>query len=944
MKIIKLFINIFLFNSIKCYFFTVIIPIYNAARYLDDSIGSVINQTIGFNHIQLILINDGSTDNTENICLKYKRIYNENIIYIKLNHGGVSKARNEGLKHAKGLFINFLDSDDKWDSQAFKNIYSFFQINKNVDIVAGRIKNFELNERYQYIDYKFKKTKVANLTEDFNFIQFSAASCFIRASSLNNNKFDEEAFFAEDVKLINTILLNKPLLGVVREAVYKCRKRSDSSSASQVVEENIDFYFKTIDLVINFLISKSKSLYNNIQPFLQFYIAYEILFRIAIEAYKFLDFNHYNKYCEIIVNLLQQIEDKYILYIKNFHPFIIISTLSKKYKKDLRYDMALKNDSLYFLDYKMINLKVNRDILILNFIENKENNLHIECEDRFWMPKETFSYFIQIGNITYFPNYLNYSNYKLVTMFGVINKGRTISYNIPFEIPFDKQNEYFLRFYICYNNITIEIFPSIGRYSHIPPISNGYYTIGNYIIKNLNRNLIIYQRNNYLIKSFEKKFCKELNTIHKNEIIKYRKEYMKTKKNYFDKNRETWIISDRKNQAGDNGEYFFRYLNELKPKNIEYFFVIEKNCSDYERLTKFDNIIDYYSTDYLNLFLKADKIISSMSDFWVINPFGIDGIFVRDLFHFDFIYLNNGIIKDDLSRYLNKIEKNIDLFITSSKSEYLSLLNPDYGYNKENLLLAGMPRLDNLKKLEKKIQKENIILIFPTWRNYIRGTLNIKTHESIQSERFINTSFFNFYNDLINDKQLLEEMLHNKYSGILCLHPNFAQQYRYFKENKLFKVKSKCFAQELLLKSSLLITDYSSIFFDFAYIGKPIIYSQFDFNEYRKKQLPQGYFNYEKDGFGPICYDLQCSIRTIIYEIKNKCKIKELYSKRIKNFFEYSDDQNSYRIYNHLKNFNNRINNSYRNDVINEELYIKFYLITTIFIMIKVFNHFIKKF
>ena len=75
MKIINLFINIFLFNSIKCYFFTVIIPIYNAARYLDDSIGSVINQTIGFNHIQLILINDGSIDNTENICLKYHLLF-----------------------------------------------------------------------------------------------------------------------------------------------------------------------------------------------------------------------------------------------------------------------------------------------------------------------------------------------------------------------------------------------------------------------------------------------------------------------------------------------------------------------------------------------------------------------------------------------------------------------------------------------------------------------------------------------------------------------------------------------------------------------------------------------------------------------------------------------------------------------------------------------------
>ena len=82
-------------------------------RYLDDSIGSIINQTIGFNRIQIILVNDGSIDETEKICLNYRNQYPENIIYIKINHSGVSIGRNIGLKHAKGIYINFLDADDK---------------------------------------------------------------------------------------------------------------------------------------------------------------------------------------------------------------------------------------------------------------------------------------------------------------------------------------------------------------------------------------------------------------------------------------------------------------------------------------------------------------------------------------------------------------------------------------------------------------------------------------------------------------------------------------------------------------------------------------------------------------------------------------------------------------------------------------------------------------
>jgi glycosyltransferase involved in cell wall biosynthesis len=83
MNLIILIIWPLLFKSSQCYIFSVIIPIFNTGRYLDDSIGSLINQTIGFENIQIILVNDGSEDKSENICLKYKEKYKNNIIYIK---------------------------------------------------------------------------------------------------------------------------------------------------------------------------------------------------------------------------------------------------------------------------------------------------------------------------------------------------------------------------------------------------------------------------------------------------------------------------------------------------------------------------------------------------------------------------------------------------------------------------------------------------------------------------------------------------------------------------------------------------------------------------------------------------------------------------------------------------------------------------------------------
>ena len=76
---INLIIDIIAIQSINCYLFSVIMSIYNTEQYLVDSIDSIINQSIGFNNIQLILVNDGSTDNSEQICLKYKKKYQNNI-------------------------------------------------------------------------------------------------------------------------------------------------------------------------------------------------------------------------------------------------------------------------------------------------------------------------------------------------------------------------------------------------------------------------------------------------------------------------------------------------------------------------------------------------------------------------------------------------------------------------------------------------------------------------------------------------------------------------------------------------------------------------------------------------------------------------------------------------------------------------------------------------
>ena len=98
----------------------------------------------------------------------------------------------------------------------------------------------------------------------------------------------------------------------------------------------------------------------------------------------------------------------------------------------------------------------------------------------------------------------------------------------------------------------------------------------------------------------------------------------------------------------------------------------------------------------------------------------------------------------------------------------------------------------------------------------------------------------------------------------------------------------------------MLITDYSSIAFDFAYMNKPLIYYHFDYHEYRKKQHPEGYFKYENDGFGPIV-ETKENLCEYIDEIIDDFKNTEKYEKRAKQFFDLRDKNNCKRVYEKIK-------------------------------------------
>ena len=172
---------------------SVVMAVYNVEPFLREAIDSVIAQNMGFENIQLILVDDGSPDGSGAICDEYAAKYPNNIVVIHKENGGVSSARNAGLDIAEGELINFLDSDDMITPAAFQNAWSFYQANKaKTDVVVLPMHFFEGKTGEHTLNYKFKKgSRVIDLDSEWNVCQLQVGATFISSQRLKNIRFDE---------------------------------------------------------------------------------------------------------------------------------------------------------------------------------------------------------------------------------------------------------------------------------------------------------------------------------------------------------------------------------------------------------------------------------------------------------------------------------------------------------------------------------------------------------------------------------------------------------------------------------------------------------------------------------------------------------------------------------------------------------------------------------
>ncbi len=853
------------------YKISVIMPVYNSALYIKEAIESIITQTIGIDKIQLIIVNDGSTDNSAEIAKAYTEKY-PSITLINKENGGVSSARNEALKHIEGKYTAFLDPDDKISATTYASAYEFFENNYDkTSVVSFPIYFFGATQGEHPLNEKFKPgTRVISLRETGDF-QLHITSSLIKSEVAKNMHFKPLAT-SEDAEALLRILIDTPYLGVVPSARYDYRKHSISLITDAPIKKewytpHLDGYFSSI---IDYAVKK----YDKIPSFIQNAIMYDLSWKMAhAERPEGLDDA---ELCEFFEKFYE-----------------IISTLDSSVIKDTPYLSEPQKQHLLIAKNKNSEaVDPGEYVYNLEFIDTLGDETTIFC--RVLVP--TGAKEIDDGVIFVNGEKIYSSSPKMEQKSVFLGKEIVASYILEFKIPHALVSERATVYFGFEREEKSTLCDTLAFGKHFPlaDYSSAFVSQGKYIITHEQNALVFEKSTKKKLKKCQRVFEKELwksNAFAERKAVIARL-FARIYKKFHKK--PLWLISDRLSSAGDNGEAFFEHLNKIKLKEANYYFAIRRG-SDYNRLKKQGRVVNRASLRYKILHLCADFIISSQGEDFVTDPFDYYGKPYKDILNQKkFIFLQHGVIKDDLSAWLNKYNKNIIGFVTSARAEAESIIaNEKYHYTEECVWQTGLPRFDKLEN-----DSEKIITICPTWRRYLTGRIDISTGKWQNSEDSKNSEYVHFWTSLLKNERLLSVLEGHGYKILFVPHPNMPEICDFIDTSPLILIERKPNYTEIYKKSALMLTDYSSAVFDFAYLGKPIIYAQFDRDKFFSgaHTYSKGYFDYYKNGFGKVVLDLDGAVESVIQCIENGCKSEKIYLDRVNEFFTYRDKNNCARV------------------------------------------------
>jgi CDP-glycerol glycerophosphotransferase (TagB/SpsB family) len=354
---------------------------------------------------------------------------------------------------------------------------------------------------------------------------------------------------------------------------------------------------------------------------------------------------------------------------------------------------------------------------------------------------------------------------------------------------------------------------------------------------------------------------------------------------YKRKRRHLWLLCEYAKEAQDNAFALFRYLRKNRPE-IDAVYAIDRRSPARETVEAIGHTVNFGTLKHWIYYLAAEVNISSQKG-------GKPNAAVCYLFEVVLgilknrrVFLQHGVTKDDLP-FLHAENAKLSMFCCAAEPEY-AFIRDTFGYAPGVVQYTGFCRFDDLISAK---ADPDLILILPTWRMWLER--DCKTDAA-----FRESEYFKGWDAFLNDPALDALLKETGKHAVFCVHRNVSRYETCFassSERVEVKKWDEVSVPALLKSAALLATDFSSVYMDFAFMKKPVVYYQFDRETYRKGHLPTGYFDYDRDGFGPIAETAEDAIGAMRRIVEHGMIMEPRYEERVDRFFTLRDANSSER-------------------------------------------------
>ena len=891
-------------NNEYKYKFSLICAVYNVEEYVAETLDSFIAQDIGFeDNVQVILVNDGSSDGSGAICDEYAAKYPNNIVVVHKENGGVSSARNTGLGYIEGKYYNFCDPDDILTMNTLSSVWRFFEEHEDeTDVVTIPMYFFEAYTGTPYHHSKFRGgTRLIDLEEEPYAPLFSSSSSFVHSRMKDRFSFDTRLSFSEDAKYVQQILLCKKTLGVVANCKYMYRRRISNTSAINSSQNDDRWYFDTPRYFFLEVIEYAKRECGYLPKFVQHTMLCDIKWRITQQAsdnkYLGRDPKKFEEYYALVCQILSNMEDEVIMTNEFYNDALRLFVIKDVKKRPVKIE-TIDGKSYYTLEGEPLFEATAMCALEYQLFEAEGDKARITFAVTRPMVSNEY-HFIMTANGEQLPvrevRREEQSNLHLVIRAKVFYEVelRLTKEPITLEVLLDDG--------VSRTPLAANLF---GRFFPLNTVKTSYYTFGKprrKLTKSSDTTLRIAR-----VSAFGRLFSElryacniiGLQSPRGYKVVAYRAMYFLSRL-FLRKKR--WLLMDRINKADDNAEALFVHLKKNPLRGVKPVFAVAKGES-YDRLrSEYGDVVEYNTKKYYIQYVVSDVVISSHVDDFIRRPLGWKQVYVKDItVGKKFVFLQHGISQNDISNYLNKFSKNVDGLVIAASTERELFADEKYGYPASKIWDTGFARFDRLYSED----DPKLVTVMPTWRSYLATSMNGETGVWNLVSDFHESSFYAFYNSLLNDERLIAAANEYGYKLAFMPHPILAPHLELFNKNEAVTfMDPETSYRDVYAKSALILTDYSSASFDFSYLRRPVVYAQFDREEMKARANTYTLNTdfYDKHALGEICKDYEATVDTLIDYMKSGCCLKSEYASAVNGFFLFDDKRNCERIIERIK-------------------------------------------